>query len=66
MNVKLEEVKFILIEELLYGRLKIDGEIVIRFIFGDLLVGFLIYSYRYGGMGEDYFKFVVIVGEVRI
>lgn len=66
VNVKPEEVKFILIEEPLHGRLKIDGETVTRFTLGDLLAGSLIYSHRHGGMGEDHFKFAAIAGEARI
>ena len=65
VNVKPEDVTFMVFEEPLHGRLQLDGKSVKQFTLKDLLSGSLTYGHRQGGMGQDRFRFNVIAGEAR-
>lgn len=66
VNVKPEEITFVIIEEPLHGNLKVNGQTVVKFTQKDLMTGILTYCHTHGGMGRDHFKFAVVAGEARI
>ncbi|XP_062617524.1 chondroitin sulfate proteoglycan 4-like [Saccostrea cucullata] len=65
VNVKPEEVSFVMIEEPLHGNLKINGQTLTQFTLKNLMDGSVKYRHTHGGMGQDYFKFAVVAGEAR-
>ncbi|XP_069138119.1 chondroitin sulfate proteoglycan 4-like [Argopecten irradians] len=66
VNIAPNNIRFVMLEEPLNGRLTVARQEVTEFTLDDLISGRVIYNHRGGGSSEDMFKFAAVAGNVQV
>ncbi|OWF54066.1 chondroitin sulfate proteoglycan 4-like [Mizuhopecten yessoensis] len=66
INITPDLIRFVMIEEPLYGQLTIGEQVVTEFTLDDLISGRVMYTNRGSSVNEDMFKFAAVAGNVQV